>query len=214
MPQTAGPAPRVTRTRLSREQRREQLLDSAASVLIDKGVAALTMEGVAEVAGVSKALPYSHFENASELLKALRDRELDRFGESIVGAVRDADGYEARIAAAVHSYFGFIAHRGSVLVAVLRSMPMDESEQQKRQNPAFFAKIFQKELGMSEATAKVASSVFVVGVSGAVDAWVSEVANRATIEAITVQAVVGGAAAIAAAERAGAVPIPSKRRGS
>ena len=211
MPRTAPSPSTRPSPRLSRAARRDQLLASAAAVLVERGVAALTMEGVAAEAGVSKALPYSHFENAQQLLHALRDRELDRFGASIVGAVRDADGYEARIAAAVHSYFSFIAHRGSVLVAVLRTLPMDADEQQKRQNPAFFARLFQKELGLSEPIAGVASAIFVVGVSGAVDAWVNGLANRATIEAITVQSVIGGAAAVAAAERAGEIPVPSER---
>lgn len=197
---------------MSRADRRDQLLDSAAAVLIERGVALLSMEGVAAEAGVSKALPYSHFENANDMLLALRDRELDRFGESIVGAVRVAATYEAKVAAAVHAYFEFIAHRGSVLVAVLRSIPMDEAEQQKRHNPAFFARLFEKELGLSAPIARVASGIFVVGVSGAVDAWVGEVANRATIEAVTVHAVIGGAAAIADAERAGLIPIASKAK--
>ena len=89
---------------------------------------------------------------------------------------------------------------------------MDEAEQQRRNNPAFFAGLFQRELGMTDATATVASGVFVSGVTGAVDAWVSKVASRATIEAITVHAVIGGAAAVAAAERAGTLPVPSTGR--
>lgn len=185
------------------------MLDSAAALLVERGVALLTMEGVAAQAGVSKALPYAHFENAVELLHALRDRELDRFSESIVVSVREAEGYEARIAAAVHGYFEFIGARGSVLVALLRGIPMDEAEQRKRYNPAFFARLFEKELGLSEVLARVASGIFVVGITGAVDAWVGEVADRATVEAVMVQAIIGGAAAVATAEDAGTLPTSS-----
>ena len=69
--------------RMSRDQRRAQLLDVAADLLINMGAQAVTMERLAEWAGVSKALPYSHFDNSNDVLLALRNRENERLAEQI-----------------------------------------------------------------------------------------------------------------------------------
>ena len=62
--------------RLSHAQRRRQLLDAAASLIIEKSLDAVTMEGVAARAGVSKALPYRFFTNRDQILDRLIEREL------------------------------------------------------------------------------------------------------------------------------------------
>ena len=53
------------------EDRRDHLLDEAAAILVAHGAAVLTMERLAESAGVSKALPYKHFDNVQHVLVAL-----------------------------------------------------------------------------------------------------------------------------------------------
>ena len=62
------------RTRLSPEVRRDQLLDAAAAVIAGEGTQAMTMERIAEGAGVSKALVYRYFANRSALLLELYER--------------------------------------------------------------------------------------------------------------------------------------------
>jgi len=56
-PTEATPRP----ARLPRNERREQLLDVAAGLILEKGTEAVTMEGVAAAAGVSKGLGYAYF---------------------------------------------------------------------------------------------------------------------------------------------------------
>ena len=86
--------------RLRRDQRRDQLLDSAAALLVERGPGAITMEGVAAEAGVSKALPYAHFDNATELLRQLRDRELDHLRDRLLAASAGVEGFERLVEAA------------------------------------------------------------------------------------------------------------------
>ena len=63
------------RPRLTRNARRDQLLDAAAVLIVSEGIPALTMERLAVRAGVSKALPYSHFERSEDVLAELYRRE-------------------------------------------------------------------------------------------------------------------------------------------
>jgi AcrR family transcriptional regulator len=56
------------------EVRREQLLDAATAVFLDRGLAEATMADVAEAAGVAKGTVYLYFDSKSALLTALRAR--------------------------------------------------------------------------------------------------------------------------------------------
>jgi len=57
--------------RLSKADRRRQLLETALDVIRREGTHALTLAHVAELAGVSKPVAYEHFETRDGLLKAL-----------------------------------------------------------------------------------------------------------------------------------------------
>ncbi|SFR06762.1 DNA-binding transcriptional regulator, AcrR family [Lentzea waywayandensis] len=72
--------------RLPPEQRREQLLDAALS-LIPAGFDTVTMESVAKEAQVTKPVLYDLFANRSELISALLDREAGRATEQVIAAL-------------------------------------------------------------------------------------------------------------------------------
>lgn len=57
--------------RLPRDQRRLQLLETAAAIVRAEGTDALTLARVAEQAGVTKPIAYEHFETRAGLLVAL-----------------------------------------------------------------------------------------------------------------------------------------------
>ena len=61
--------------RLPPEQRREQLLDAALGLIIERGYAGVSIEAVARVAGVTRPVVYDHFPNLGRLLHALVERE-------------------------------------------------------------------------------------------------------------------------------------------
>ncbi|MDH6181421.1 AcrR family transcriptional regulator [Microbacteriaceae bacterium SG_E_30_P1] len=52
------------------------LLDAAASVIVDRGFSGVRMDAVAARAGVAKGVPYGRFASKQELLLAVIDREL------------------------------------------------------------------------------------------------------------------------------------------
>jgi TetR/AcrR family transcriptional regulator, transcriptional repressor for nem operon len=59
--------------------RREQILDAAARVLVERGLAATTMADVAEAASLAKGTVYLYFASKAELLAGLRARFLEGF---------------------------------------------------------------------------------------------------------------------------------------
>lgn len=61
----------ATATKLTKAERRDQLLKTARSIVRERGADALTLGRLAESAGVSKPLAYEHFGTREDLLIAL-----------------------------------------------------------------------------------------------------------------------------------------------
>lgn len=59
-------------------QRREQLLDVTKQIVTEHGFHAVSIEGVARAAGISRPIVYGHFHDLDGLLEALVDREMRR----------------------------------------------------------------------------------------------------------------------------------------
>jgi AcrR family transcriptional regulator len=57
------------------EQRREQLIDAALSVILEHGYGGVSIEAVAREAGVTRPVVYDHFPNLPRLIHALVERE-------------------------------------------------------------------------------------------------------------------------------------------
>ncbi len=68
----------ATAMRLPKEQRRQQMLETARAILGEEGAEALTLARLAERAGVSKPIAYEHFGTRAGLLIALCDEYNDR----------------------------------------------------------------------------------------------------------------------------------------
>jgi len=71
---------------MTREARRNAILDAATVVFAEKGFDAARMDDVAAGAGIAKGLLYKHFESKDALFEALVDRQ----GRQYVGELRGA----------------------------------------------------------------------------------------------------------------------------
>ena len=109
------------RTRLQPEARRDQLLDTARMMVVDHGLQAFTMEGLAKAAGVSAPLVYNYFASRLELLQALLKREYQRFVDESVAAVRVAGTFEEIVRVSVASNFDH--HAPGNILPLLLSQP-------------------------------------------------------------------------------------------
>jgi AcrR family transcriptional regulator len=56
-------------------QRREQLIDAALEVILDRGYGGVSIEAIAREAGITRPVVYDHFPNLNRLLHAVIERE-------------------------------------------------------------------------------------------------------------------------------------------
>jgi AcrR family transcriptional regulator len=81
----------TTPARLSKQARREQLLDTAREIVREQGADGLTLVTLAEAAGVSRPIAYDHFGTRTGLLLALYRRLEERHRAAVTEALRDAE---------------------------------------------------------------------------------------------------------------------------
>ena len=77
--------------RLTREARRETILDAATEVFGRLGFEATRMEDVASAAGIAKGLLYKHFSSKDALFQALIDRQGQAYAAELRGALAGSD---------------------------------------------------------------------------------------------------------------------------
>jgi TetR/AcrR family transcriptional regulator, transcriptional repressor for nem operon len=87
------------------QQRRSDLLDAAQSLVVEKGVAAVTLEDVTRRAGVAKGTFYLYFRSKDDLVTALQQRFSDRMAERVEAAARNAETWAAKLDACVLACF-------------------------------------------------------------------------------------------------------------
>ena len=81
----ASPGKRPYAARLPLAERREQLLDAALAVALERGFHAVTIDGVARAAGVTRPVVYGVFDDRATLLQALADRSEQRALAQLAG---------------------------------------------------------------------------------------------------------------------------------
>jgi AcrR family transcriptional regulator len=108
------------------DQRREQLLDAALSVILAEGYRGVSVEAVAREAGVTRPVVYDHFPNLGQLLQTLIEREeryslmqLERVVPAEPGNVHPAD----LLAAGVRRFLDAVASRPATWRLIL--LPLD-----------------------------------------------------------------------------------------
>ena len=119
------PAPEVetdrTAPRTRAELRSEQLLAAAAKLMERDGSQAVSMQAVAEEAGVSVGLIYRYFSGKDELLLAVIVDVLETFATAIPAAIeRAGDDPVERLVAAFRSYCEVIDARRHAAVLTYR----------------------------------------------------------------------------------------------
>jgi AcrR family transcriptional regulator len=73
-------------------QRREQLIDAALEVILDRGYARVSIEAIARAAGITRPVVYDHFPNLNRLLHAVIEREERMSLEQLDQVVPDEPG--------------------------------------------------------------------------------------------------------------------------
>lgn len=99
------------RTRLSAADRRAQLLDVAGGLFAEHGFHGLSMEQLADAAGVSKPVLYQHFPSKRDLYLALVDDAVREMEEQVRQALEGTSDNRARVESAIGAYFDFVEDR-------------------------------------------------------------------------------------------------------
>ncbi|MEJ8281380.1 TetR/AcrR family transcriptional regulator [Pseudonocardia spirodelae] len=125
------------RRRLPPEQREKQVLDAAVRVFSRSGFHDTSMDAVAEEAGLSKPMVYTHGGGSKEeLLRRCIRREADRLLSSVSGAAAGAPAdAEVRLRRGLHAFFTSVTtHRDgwSVLYRQARTGALADEVQAAR----------------------------------------------------------------------------------
>ncbi len=186
----------MTQRRLKGAERRERFLDAAAQIVIEQGVAAVTMDGVAQLTGVTKALGYRYFTDRDDLLTALFDRENQIYVERLATVVGPQSSFEDWVRAALRHWFRRADERGELFKRLVGDSGPLAARAKARQtaNADGWALGLQKAFGIPEQQARQYAWFMVAGTAGALDARDGN--DDELIEAITL-AVIAGAKALA-----------------
>lgn len=109
--------------RLSKQERREQLLSVADNIVRENGTEALTLITLADKAGVTKALTYDHFSTREGLLVQL----YKRYDEQVIAATQAAISSGAKTIehaaeAVVTSYIECTCNYGNQYEAIISAL--------------------------------------------------------------------------------------------
>jgi AcrR family transcriptional regulator len=194
--------------RLARAHRREALLDAAAALIVADGVEAVSMDAVADHAGVSRPLVYKHFGNRGEMLTAVYRREATILHNELSSRVRAASSIEEMYRTLVRAALRASSERGRLFRALRAAGAWNpdlrhEQEERDRATVRFFAEHASAEFGIPVVEAEAATAMALT----ALDSVLSQFRARRThvtaalLEETYLDLVVGGLEHLAARTR-------------
>ncbi len=119
---------------MSPEARREQILDSAVTYIVERGLSTFTLENVAHEAGVSKPLVYKYFTRREDLLRAVLEREYVYLGAHKLDVLPDEAPLEPLIRASNRNAFNYLYERGPVIRLLASDRSVSELVHQRERN--------------------------------------------------------------------------------
>jgi AcrR family transcriptional regulator len=117
------------RRRLTAEERRTAILDSALAVFSGRGYHSASIDDIATEAGVSKALIYEHFASKQELHADLIARNARELTQRVAGALSgvDIESTSQRLATGLEAFFAFVEERRDAWRMLFRDAADPES---------------------------------------------------------------------------------------
>jgi AcrR family transcriptional regulator len=115
--------------RLTAEERRTAILDSALAVFSERGFHSASIDDIASEAGVSKALIYEHFASKQELHADLIARNARELTQRVAGALSgvEVESTSERLATGLEAFFAFVEERRDAWRMLFRDAADPES---------------------------------------------------------------------------------------
>lgn len=206
-------APAITRTknqtapaarpklRLTAAERREHFLETAGALIVESGIESVTMERVAERAGVSKALGYGYFNNSDDLLAAVFDREFAQLDRWVLGRSAKVADPAQRMREIMAATFEVMQKKGPLLGRLLQSRASGGALEQKRRErqrfvETYFTQMMIKDAGVPPKQAAVAAALWQAAVNGAVELWAARRVSTHELVEILSKMILGSVAAL------------------
>jgi AcrR family transcriptional regulator len=114
----------TSRTRLSRADRRGQLLDIARGVFASRGFEATALEEIAEAAGVSRPIIYNHFGDKSGLFQAVVAREIEQVQALVSQAISAPGKPRDLIEQGLRAFFTYVREQPEGHGVLTRDAPL------------------------------------------------------------------------------------------
>jgi AcrR family transcriptional regulator len=100
--------PRTPRKRLTGEERRAAILDSALSVIAERGYHGSAIDDIAREAGISKALIYEHFQSKQDLFAELLDLHAGELFDRLAAIAGAGQAASTRLEVGLDAFYGFV----------------------------------------------------------------------------------------------------------
>lgn len=159
----------MKQTRLKGPERKDRFLDAAAEIVIEHGVSAVTMDGVAARSGVNKALGYRYFTDRDNLLEALFDREVQRHVSRVDQEIARDASFEDWIRYGLRHWFRRMDESGVLFMRLTSDNgPLAAKAAARRQaDVQSWAQGLQRTFGIAPRPAQHLASFLVAGTAGA-----------------------------------------------
>ena len=162
--------------RLARADRREDLLDAALALVASGDVDGVSVDSVADKAGVSRSLVYKHFANRTEILTALYDRETSRLHEQLSADVVAARSLEDKYRALCHGSLAAAKARGQIFDGLRSAAGMNKElrkvqRDRDRTTAAAYVRQTVRETGVTEAVAEPVTQLLLGAIAPMLNLW-------------------------------------------
>jgi AcrR family transcriptional regulator len=190
---------------MSRAARRADLLRTAAALVNERGIGALTIEALAEAAGVAKTLPYAYFDSKDDVLLALFDDVIGDIDHRIADAVATGGEFETIIRRSLDIWFEAVRSDGRLLEGLLDGRAFDglavAIRARDRTSHKLWHDVVVEHLDLIDSQAHVLAAVLNNSATGVVDLWVRRRGSKAELVDAFVVAALGAAEALRGARR-------------
>jgi AcrR family transcriptional regulator len=192
--------------RLQSSARRDALLDAAVALVRAEGVQAVSMEAVAEHAGVSRPLVYKHFANRDELLAAAYRREASKLHRELASEVASARSVGEMYRILVRGSLRATTERGQIFAALGAAGGWNrdirrEQRSRNRETVRAFAAAAAREYGLERRRSISVTAVLLGALDSVLAQWrVDPTEENRTILEETYMAMVVGAYTVDSAQ--------------
>jgi AcrR family transcriptional regulator len=150
--------------RMSPEQRREQILDSAVNLIVARGLSSCTLEEVALEARISKPLIYKYFSRLQDLLKAMVEREYQYLRRSGLDVFPRDMPYEEVVRRSTLVAIEYLYERGPIIRLLasdrsVASLAHRQDRDERRNITDYFTRRRMDAFGMPKDVATIVSAM-------------------------------------------------------